>query len=106
MFQYCSLKRRPPNDIDRVDEAPLEECAANNAKGVLLANVPVDEFGNAELVFCCPMITPTIGFRFTYQPQGSVIAKHTVDPENFNWVPLVAWVNTAGQTKSGHTILV
>jgi WD40-like Beta Propeller Repeat len=87
VFQYCSLKGRPPNDIDRVDEAPLEECEAGNANWALLANVPVDEFGNAEWVFCCPMITPTIGFRFTYQPQGSGIAKHTIDPENFNWRP-------------------
>ena len=64
VFQYCS--RPGPNDITRVDEAPTEECDSGDANWARLASVPVDASGNAELEFCCPLITPTIGFRFRY----------------------------------------
>ena len=86
VFQYCS-RPGPSNDINRVDEAPREECDSGDAKWARLASVPVDTSGNAELEFCCPRITPTIGFRFTYLGQGSGILKSTTMGENFNWGP-------------------
>jgi len=87
VFQYCSLKGRPSNDITRVDEVPFEKCESGEANWANLAGVPVNALGNAELVFCCPMITPTIGFRYTYMGQGSGIDNFTILPKNFNWGP-------------------
>jgi len=86
VFQYCS-RNGPPNDINRVDEAPKGECETGDANWARLGSVPVDAFGNAELEFCCPMITPTIGFRFRYLGQGSGILSFTIAGENFNWGP-------------------
>jgi hypothetical protein len=86
VFQYCS-RPGPSNDINRVDEAPREECDSGDANWARLASVPVDAFGNAELEFCCPMITPTIGFRFKYLEQGSGILNLTINGEDFNWGP-------------------
>src|SRR5262249_2026835 len=77
VFQYCS-RPGPSNDITRVDEAPTGECDSGDANWARLASVPVDAFGNAELEFCCPMITPTIGFRFRYLGQGSDILRFTI----------------------------
>jgi hypothetical protein len=74
VFQYCSLTGRPANDINRVDEAPLEECEAGNASWAGLARVSVNALGDAEYPFCCPRITPVIGFRYTFMG-------------NFNWGP-------------------
>ena len=86
VFQYCS-RNGPPSDINRVDEAPKGECETGDANWARLGSVPVDAFGNAELEFCCPMITPTIGFRFRYLGQGSGILSFTIAGENFNWGP-------------------
>src|SRR5262245_4580944 len=86
VFQYCS-RPGPSNDINRVDEAPKGECDSGDANWARLASVPVDAFGNAELEFCCPRITPTIGFRFRYLGQGSDILRFTIPGENFKWGP-------------------
>src|SRR5262249_7701355 len=86
VFQYCS-RPGPSNDITRVDEAPTEECDSGDANWARLASVPVDASANAELEFCCPLITPTIGFRFRYLGQGSDILRFTIKGENFNWGP-------------------
>ncbi len=86
VFQYCSLKGYPPNDIEHVDEAPLEKCeVTGEGTWAHLATRDVDTSGNAEMTFCCSTITPTIGFRFKYLGQGSGIANRTSGPENFNW---------------------
>jgi hypothetical protein len=70
-----------------VDEAPLEECESGDAKWASLApNVPVNASGIALVEFCCPLITPTIGFRYKYLGQGSGIANWTIIPQNFYWV--------------------
>ena len=87
IFQYCSLKGRPPNDITRVDEAPFEACDVT-AEGTWanLGSVPVNASGIAEWEFCCPQITPVIGFRYKYLGHGSGILNWTVTPQNFHWV--------------------
>lgn len=84
-FQYCSRKKLPPNDPNRIDEAPLEVCNAGDGSWDNLGMRPVDAFGNAELEFCCPQFTPVIGFRYKYQSQKSGIASSTITPQNFNW---------------------
>jgi hypothetical protein len=86
VFQYCSRKGFPPNDINRIDEAPLEVCEAGDGTWANLGTRSVDAFGNAELEFCCPQVTPTIGFRYKYLAQGSGISNWTVTPRNFNWL--------------------
>src|SRR5262245_29408411 len=32
IFEYCSFRGLPTNDITRADEAPMSECAAGNAR--------------------------------------------------------------------------
>ena len=85
VFQYCSRKGYPPNNINRIDEAPLEVCEAGDGTWDNLGTRSVDAFGNAELEYCCPQVTPTIGFRYKYLSRGSGIANWTITPRNFNW---------------------
>jgi len=84
MFQYCSYKGLPPNDISRPDEAPLEACANGTATWKNLATLKVDQSGDVFLNFGVVIIPRTVGFRFLYKGQGT-IANGKSDPENFTW---------------------
>ena len=87
VFQYCSLKGRPPNDINRIDEAPLEACeVTGEGAWANLGSVSVNGSGVAEREVCCHLFTPTIGFRYKYLGQGSGIMNWAIIPQNFNWI--------------------
>ena len=84
-FQYCSLKRRPPNDITRADEAPSANCADGSASWANLGSVSVDASGNAYLTFGIVRIPRVVGFRCKYSPQGGSIASGVCQPKDFLW---------------------
>ena len=84
VFQYCSYKGLPPNDITQPDEAPSSACADGSGRWRNLnARIEVDANGDAFLNFGLVQVVNIIGFRYTYS-HGSVIAKAVTDPEN--WV--------------------
>jgi len=88
IFQYCSLKGLPPNDITRPDEAPLEACENGSASWANLGGFKVNGSGDALFDFGVVMIPRTVGFRFRYISQGSGIASSLSDPptgQNFTW---------------------
>jgi hypothetical protein len=86
MFQYCSLKGLPPNDITRADEAPSAACETGSGSWANLAGLKVSESGNAYLNFGIVLIPRTVGFRFRYIGQGGV-ANGVSAPMDFTWVP-------------------
>ena len=87
VFQYCSYKGLPPNDITRADEAPLEACDIDGtAKWANLTTLKVNQSGDAFLDFGVVQIPRTVGFRFQYKGQGG-IANGVSDPKNFVWTP-------------------
>jgi hypothetical protein len=87
VFEYCSYKGLPPNDITRADEAPLEACDIDGtAKWANLATLKVNQSGDAFLNFGVVLIPRTVGFRFQFKGQGS-IANGESDPKNFVWTP-------------------
>ena len=92
-FEYCSYNGGPANDIERADEAPLEACAAGTASWARLASIsvtagrcPLLGNGYACVNFGIVQIPRDVGFRISYQPQGSGIAAGMTLPENFTWV--------------------
>jgi hypothetical protein len=87
IFQYCSFKGLPPNDITRADEAPSAACETGSATWANLAALKVNESGDAYLNFGIVLIPRTVGFRFKYIGQGSGIEKGTSTPMDFTWVP-------------------
>jgi hypothetical protein len=85
VFQYCSYKGLPPNDITQPDEAPSSACADGSATWVTLARVPVNSVsGEALLNFGVVSVVNVIGFRFRYLGQGTGIANSLIDP--VDWV--------------------
>ena len=88
-FEYCSLKKRPPNDITRADEAPLEACASGDASWARLGSVGVNASGDAYLNFGIVRIPRTVGFRFRYAGQRGGIASGVSAPANFTWVAAI-----------------
>jgi hypothetical protein len=91
-FEYCSYKGRPPNDIDRADEAPKEACETGTATWARLDSISVTAgrcptLGNgyACVVFGVVQIPRQVGFRVRYEPKGSGIAAGVTVPENFTW---------------------
>ena len=85
-FEYCSLKRRPPNDITRADEAPLEACASGDASWARLGSMGVNTSGDAYLNFGIVRVPRTVGFRFRYAGQRGGLASGSSAPANFTWV--------------------
>lgn len=86
-FEYCSFKGLPPNDIDRVDEAPKEECEGGDGKWAHLLTVRVDASGIPLVGFGFVQTPRTIGFRFRYSGgQASGIGNGAAS-ENFTWCP-------------------
>jgi len=66
IFQYCSLKGLPPNDITRPDEAPSAACENGSATWANLGGFKVNESGDAFLDFGIVLIPRAVGFRFRY----------------------------------------
>ena len=88
VFQYCSYKGLPPNDIERADEAPSEACESGLATWTnLRAAIPVNATGDAFFDFGVVHIPRTVGFRFRYLGQGSGLANGVSAPADFTWVP-------------------
>jgi hypothetical protein len=89
IFQYCSYKGLPPNDIARADEAPSAACENGSATWANLPpGVPIDISGNAYRDFGVVMIPRTVGFRFRYLGQGSGIANGVSASGDFTWCPV------------------
>jgi len=89
IFQYCSYKGLPPNDIARADEAPSAACEDGSATWANLPRgVATDASGNAYLDFGLVMIPRTVGFRFRYLGQGSGIANGVSASADFTWCPV------------------
>ena len=92
-FEYCSYKGGPPNDITRADEAPKEACEQGTASWARLTSISVTAgrcpnlgTGYACMNFGIVRIPRDVGFRISYQPQGSGIPAGMTEPENFSWV--------------------
>lgn len=83
VFQYCSYRGLPPNDITQPDEAPSSACADGSGRWRnLTARVEVDTNGDAFLNFGLVQVVNVIGFRYAYS-RGSVIANAVTDPEDW-----------------------
>jgi hypothetical protein len=94
IFEYCSLKGLPPNDITRADEAPSDACATGLGSWARLSTVQISAGtcpglgpGNACMTFGVVRLPRTVGFRFRYLGQGSVIASGVSAPMDFTWQP-------------------
>lgn len=83
VFQYCSYKGLPMNDITQPDEAPSSACADRLGSWKTLARVPVTGSGDAALGFGAITVVNVIGFRYRYLRQGSGIANWTTQPEDW-----------------------
>ena len=84
-FQYCSLKGRPSNDINRPDEAPSASCADGSASWANLGSVAVSASGNAFLNFGLMRIPRVVGFRCKYSGRGTSIVSGVCAPRDFTW---------------------
>jgi len=87
VFQYCSYKGLPPDDINRPDEAPSEACMNGSAKWANLGVAPISASGDAYMSFGCVRIPRTVGFRYKYVAQGSGIKNGVAEPADFTWLP-------------------
>ena len=93
-FEYCSYGR-PYNDITRPDEAPKEACDLGTATWTLRESRTIGTFGSCPPAlagagsvcneFGRVRIARDVGFRISYQPQGSGIPAGSSTPENFTW---------------------
>jgi hypothetical protein len=91
-FEYCSYKGRPPNDITRADEAPLEACADGSANWARLTSFQIDAgtcpqlgAGYACMDFGIVRIPRKIGFRIRFSAHGGSVASGASVPQNFEW---------------------
>jgi hypothetical protein len=96
VFEYCSYKKGPANDINRPDEAPKEACEdGSTASWARLRSVTIDGDGgcralgggSACALFGSVQIPRTVGFRYRFSGQRSGIASGTSPALNFTWVP-------------------
>lgn len=92
IFEYCSYKGRPPNDIERADEAPKEACDAGIASWRRLRSVDVSipscpgfGTGNACMNFGIVRIPRDVGFRFRFSGRKAGIDPGTSEAANFTW---------------------
>ena len=84
VFQYCSYKGLPSDDITQPDEAPSSACENGTADWANLARVRVNSSGNAFLNFGLIRVVNTIGFRYRYVNQGGPIDSKVTDP--VDWI--------------------
>ena len=96
IFEYCSYKKGPANDITRADEAPKEACEdGSTASWARLQSVSIADGvscwalrgGSACALFGSVRIPRTVGFRYRFSGQRSGIAGGTSEALNFTWVP-------------------
>ena len=95
LFEYCSYKKGPANDISRPDEAPKEACEDGTASWARLQSVTIDGDGgcrglgggSACALFGSVQIPRTVGFRYRFSGQRSGIASGMSPALNFTWVP-------------------
>ena len=92
VFEYCSYKGRPPNDIERADEAPKEACDAGLASWRRLSSREVDAStcpgfgtGNACMNFGIVRIPRDVGFRFRFSGRRRDIDPGVSEAANFTW---------------------
>jgi len=84
VFQYCSLKGLPSNDITQPDEAPSSACADGTGRWRNLnARIQVNADGDAFLNFGIVEVVSVIGFRYKYS-RGSEIEDWVIDP--VDWI--------------------
>lgn len=84
IFEYCSYRGLPTNDINRADEAPASACQDPSvARWRQIGSFGVSN-GDAYLDFGVVRIPRTIGFRLRYM-RSSHIAPGTTDPADFVW---------------------
>lgn len=88
-FEYCSYKGRPPNDIDRADEAPKEACDAGIATWDRLGRVSIGTCpglpGSGCLVFGIVQNPRDVGFRFKYSGRRGGVDSGMSGAANFSW---------------------
>ena len=85
VFQYCSYKGLPSNDITQPDEAPSSACADGSATWANVGKVQINpDTGDALLNFGLVRVVNVIGFRYRYIAQGSGIANKRIDP--VDWI--------------------
>jgi hypothetical protein len=87
IFEYCSLKGYPTDDITRVDETPSESCANGAALWAELVTIGVNKSGDAYMNFGFVRITPVIGFRFRYVGDASSISDGVSAPRDATFHP-------------------
>jgi hypothetical protein len=87
IFEYCSLKGIPTDDITRVDETSSESCANGSAAWVSLLTIGVNRSGDAYMNFGFVRVTPIIGFRFRYVSPGFSISDGTSEPRDVTFHP-------------------
>jgi hypothetical protein len=85
VFQYCSYKGLPTDDITQPDEAPSSACSDGSAIWRNLVRRQVDPTsGDALHDFGPILVVNTIGFRYRYIGQGSGIQNQLIEP--VDWV--------------------
>lgn len=95
IFEYCSYKKGPANDITRPDEAPKEACEQGTASWARLQSVSIDGDGGCRALgggsacafFGLVRIPRMVGFRYRFASGRSGIASGTSPALNFTWVP-------------------
>ena len=83
VFQYCSLRGVPTDDITQPDESPASVCADRSGRWVTLVRAPLNASGTAGYSFGPVTVVTVIGFRAKYSPQGSGIASQTLEEDWF-----------------------
>ena len=87
IFEYCSRKGFPTDDITRVDEAPREACANGSAAWAhLFTSGLSSQSGDAYMNFGFVRVTPVIGFRFRYVG-GNAIADGVSEHKDMTFHP-------------------
>ena len=92
VFEYCSYRGGPPNDIERADEAPKEACDAGIATWRRLRSIDVTagscphlSVGNACINFGIVRIPRDVGFRMRFNGKRSGIDSGMSEEANFTW---------------------
>lgn len=83
VFDYCSFKGLPRNDITQPDEAPSSACADGSGRWIRIpGRFPVSN-GHALMNFGIVQVVNVIGFRYTYS-RGTEIANGSSGP--VDWI--------------------
>lgn len=83
VFEYCSLKGLPRNDITQPDETSSSACADGSGRWIRLrGRFPVSN-GHALMNFGLVQVVNVIGFRYTYS-RGTEIADGSSGP--VDWI--------------------